>query len=266
MEEYFIFFCPFISFRYVMDDVKLMNDIDFGSFEEEFKLNPTPIASNKGGVGGASVAGNNNNEPDGGRKGPSAPAPKPQLDTLMEHTRLKNMAICKRKLPNLPVSELVRAVNALDIQTLSMDTIEVLQRMVPLEAEVSFGALAVRPCVFLFPRSGFMHEYCVVCSLPVLDVPLLWVSWKKSYFLFERRFVGVCLSRWPLALFALALLLPNCFPDKFYCVTVPKQQRGFVAQKSAKLFRDLFEVFLVIQTVEQSDLPFPIIGEPLSRL
>ncbi len=113
-----------------MDDVKLMKDLDFAAFEEEFKLNPTPIANNKG-------VNNNNNETDG-RKGSAAPPPKPQLDTLMEHTRLKNMAICKRKLPNLPVSELVRAVNALDIQTLQMDTVELLQRMVPLEAEVIF--------------------------------------------------------------------------------------------------------------------------------
>ncbi len=111
-----------------MDDVKLMKDIDFASFEEQFKLNLTPIANNKN-----SSVNNNNSEADG-RK--TSAAPKPQLDTLMEHTRLKNIAICKRKLPNLPVSELVRAINALDINALSMETIELLQRMVPLEAEV----------------------------------------------------------------------------------------------------------------------------------
>eukprot|EP00094_Tigriopus_californicus_P001997 TCALIF_01924-PB protein Name:"Similar to CG32138 Formin-like protein CG32138 (Drosophila melanogaster)" AED:0.27 eAED:0.27 QI:0/0.5/0.14/1/0.5/0.42/7/0/998 len=62
--------------------------------------------------------------------------PVKQLDTLMEHTRLKNMAICKRKLPDIPISDLIRAINALDIQTLSMDAIELLQRMVPLDVEI----------------------------------------------------------------------------------------------------------------------------------
>ena len=55
----------------------------------------------------------------------------------MEHTRLKNMAICKRKLPqNLSVQDLVKAINALDVNILNMDTVELLQRMVPLEEEI----------------------------------------------------------------------------------------------------------------------------------
>ena len=62
---------------------------------------------------------------------------KPQLLSLMEHTRLKNMAICKRKLPqHLSVQDLVKAINALDIKTLNMDTVELLQRMVPVEDEI----------------------------------------------------------------------------------------------------------------------------------
>ena len=41
----------------------------------------------------------------------------------MEHTRLKNVAICKRKLPqNLSISELVKAINALDIQIINNET------------------------------------------------------------------------------------------------------------------------------------------------
>ena len=57
--------------------------------------------------------------------------------SLMEHTRLKNMAICKRKLPqNLSLQDLVKAINALDIKTLNMDTVELLQRMVPVDDEI----------------------------------------------------------------------------------------------------------------------------------
>ena len=55
----------------------------------------------------------------------------------MEHTRLKNMAICRRKLPqNLSVQDMIRAINALDIHMLSNDTVELLQRMVPVAAEI----------------------------------------------------------------------------------------------------------------------------------
>jgi hypothetical protein len=55
----------------------------------------------------------------------------------MEHTRLKNMAICRRRLPqNLSVPDIIRAINALDIQTLSVETVELLQRMVPQEVEI----------------------------------------------------------------------------------------------------------------------------------
>lgn len=107
-----------------MDDMKLMNDLDFASFEEEFKLDSRPNKRNQVATSEADNA--------------ATPKKMPvkQLDTLMEHTRLKNMAICKRKLPDIPTSDLIRAINALDTQTLSMDAIELLQRMVPLDVEI----------------------------------------------------------------------------------------------------------------------------------
>ena len=47
------------------------------------------------------------------------------------------MAICKRKLPqNLSLQDLVKAINALDIKTLNMDIVELLQRMVPVDDEI----------------------------------------------------------------------------------------------------------------------------------
>ena len=36
-------------------------------------------------------------------------AAKKQLDSLMEHTRLKNISICKRRLPDMPIPDLVSA-------------------------------------------------------------------------------------------------------------------------------------------------------------
>ena len=57
--------------------------------------------------------------------------------SLLEHTRLRNIAICKRKLPpSIRVQDIVRSINALDIQTLNIDIVDMLHRMVPEEAEI----------------------------------------------------------------------------------------------------------------------------------
>ena len=109
-----------------MDDEKLLKDLDLSGFESTFKLNqPMGFKNKKESVFDGSQV-------DGVKKTPTK-----QLDSLMEHTRLKNIAICKRKLPqNLSISDLVKAINALDTKTISNDTIELLQRMIPVEAEV----------------------------------------------------------------------------------------------------------------------------------
>ena len=119
---------------YLMDDERLMKDLDMAEFEEEFKLNAIPIGqmNNGNNAGGRGQSKNSISHPDGGAKR----TPTRQLDTLMEHTRLKNMAICRRKLPPIPVPEMVKAINALDTATLNVETVELLQRMVPLEVEV----------------------------------------------------------------------------------------------------------------------------------
>lgn len=113
----------------MMDDAKLMKDLDFSSFEDEFKLSQqkSSVGGGRGGLANNNNNGGNNSEVDS----PPKKVQTKQLDSLMEHTRLKNMAICRRKLPAIPIPDLVRAINALDIQTLGMDTVELLQRMVP---------------------------------------------------------------------------------------------------------------------------------------
>ena len=113
----------------MMDDVKLMKDLDFRSFEEEFKLSQQKSGLGGRGGGGVNGGGDNNNQSE--LDSPPKKVATKQLDSLMEHTRLKNMAICRRKLPTIPIPDLVRAINALDIQMLGMDTVELLQRMVP---------------------------------------------------------------------------------------------------------------------------------------
>ena len=60
----------------------------------------------------------------------------PQLKSLMEHTRLKNVAIVKRRLPAMSLEEIIVAVNNLDNSALSMDAIELLQRTEPNTDEI----------------------------------------------------------------------------------------------------------------------------------
>lgn len=46
-------------------------------------------------------------------------------------------AICRRKL-EMQLEDVIRAVNALDLKTFSLENVEILQRMLPTETEVSW--------------------------------------------------------------------------------------------------------------------------------
>lgn len=59
----------------------------------------------------------------------------PEKVSFMEHNRLRNMAISLRKL-SIPTDQLVKTVNRLDIDQLSLDSIEILLRMVPTQQEI----------------------------------------------------------------------------------------------------------------------------------
>merc|ERR1712106_697453 len=110
------------TFWYTTNDEKIINEIDFSAFEEAFKLNPAPL-SKRG-----------KDESDQANKTPTIKAP--QLKSLMEHTRLKNVAICKRRLPQMPLDDIIAAVNALDNNALTIDAIELLQRIEPNADEI----------------------------------------------------------------------------------------------------------------------------------
>ncbi|KAH9370524.1 hypothetical protein HPB48_006277 [Haemaphysalis longicornis] len=91
--------------------------IDFSRFEEQFKL----------GVQGAF--------PDRTDDINSSKRFKvPEKVTLLEHNRLRNMAISRRKI-ELATDVVVRAVNSLDLKTISQDCVDILLRMVPNDAE-----------------------------------------------------------------------------------------------------------------------------------
>ncbi|XP_012272869.1 formin-like protein CG32138 [Orussus abietinus] len=106
-----------------LDDDRLHNYIDFSDFEERFKI----------GLGGH-VA-NGNNEIDGLQSFPSKRFKRPENVSLLEHTRLRNIAISRRKM-EMPVEKVIMAVNALDLKILSLENVELLQRMVPTDQEI----------------------------------------------------------------------------------------------------------------------------------
>ncbi|XP_063973583.1 formin-like protein isoform X1 [Diachasmimorpha longicaudata] len=106
-----------------LDDDRLHNYIDFVDFEERFKI----------GIGG--IVANGSSEMDGLQSFPSKRFKKPENVSLLEHTRLRNIAISRRKM-EMPVEKVITAVNALDLKVLSLENVELLQRMVPTDQEI----------------------------------------------------------------------------------------------------------------------------------
>ena len=87
----------------------LLNEINFKEFEDEFHI---PQKIRKGSSNKDQVDTGNN------PKKEVPEASKPKLKSLMEHTRLRNIAICTRKLPQMPTPQLITAINSLDIQVI----------------------------------------------------------------------------------------------------------------------------------------------------
>ncbi|XP_035439460.2 formin-like protein isoform X2 [Spodoptera frugiperda] len=104
-----------------LDEERPRRRINFAEFEEKFRL---------GGAVGAAP------DPDSDTLAsfPSKRFRKPDTVSLLEHTRLRNIAISRRKL-DTPVEKVIAAVNSLDLKQLPLESVEILQRMVPTEAE-----------------------------------------------------------------------------------------------------------------------------------
>ena len=88
---------------YLMDDSKVIKDLDLANFEEVFKLaHQEPAGRKRSNKNVANGGGGDEND-----ASPTNTAAKKQLASLMEHTRLKNISICKRRLPDMPIPDLV---------------------------------------------------------------------------------------------------------------------------------------------------------------
>ncbi|XP_017128396.1 formin-like protein isoform X3 [Drosophila elegans] len=107
-----------------LDDEKIFKQIDFNEFEERFKI----------GIGGALRNGSNGTEVDGSLQS-SKRFKRPDNVSLLEHTRLRNIAISRRKL-GMPIDDVIAAIHSLDLKKLSLENVELLQKMVPTDAEV----------------------------------------------------------------------------------------------------------------------------------
>uniref|UniRef100_A0A182YPG2 Uncharacterized protein n=1 Tax=Anopheles stephensi TaxID=30069 RepID=A0A182YPG2_ANOST len=105
-----------------LDDEKLHRQIDFVDFEERFKI----------GMGGPVT--NGNCDMDGLTAFPSKRFKKPEHISLLEHTRLRNIAISRRKL-EMPAETVIKAINNLDLKLLSLENVELLQKMTPTDQE-----------------------------------------------------------------------------------------------------------------------------------
>ncbi|KAL5290677.1 FMNL2 family protein [Megaselia abdita] len=105
-----------------LDDEKIHKHIDFIDFEERFKV----------GIGGPIM--NGKDDADGLQSFPSKRFKKMESVSLLENTRLRNIAISRRKL-DMPIDEVIAAINSLDLKKLSLENVELLQKMVPTDVE-----------------------------------------------------------------------------------------------------------------------------------
>lgn len=101
-----------------LDDEKLLKIIDFEQFEELFKT----------GNGQKMVV--KNDSPTTLRK----MIKKNENLTLLEAQRQRNLAISRRKI-EMSVADVVKAINNLDLKTLPIDQIDILQHFIPSDQE-----------------------------------------------------------------------------------------------------------------------------------
>ncbi|GBP21100.1 Formin-like protein CG32138 [Eumeta japonica] len=106
-----------------LDEERPRRRINFAEFEERFRIGGAGAAAEPGAGDADSLA-----------SYPSKRFRKPDTVSLLEHTRLRNIAISRRKL-DTPVEKVIQAVNNLDLKQLPLESVEILQRMVPTEAE-----------------------------------------------------------------------------------------------------------------------------------
>jgi formic-like protein len=115
-----------------LDDEKLLKVIDFDRFEELFKTGPNQFSMKKD-----SMLTNNSNNTNGNESPTTLRKiiKKNENHTLLDAQRQRNLAISRRKIEK-DVTEITKAINNLDLQSLPIDQIEILQHFIPTEQEL----------------------------------------------------------------------------------------------------------------------------------
>ena len=121
------------------NEEKIIKTINFDDFEEQFKLGIKPgggklVGIANGGVGGGG-AGNGGPGSTGTLNASKRYNKSSEKVSLLEHNRLRNMSISMRKI-DIETEAVVRAINSLDTNLLTLDYTEVLLRMIPQPEEV----------------------------------------------------------------------------------------------------------------------------------
>lgn len=123
------------------DEEKIVKMIDFGEFEEQFKLGPKGAAganiNNNLDVGRANSSASNSTTGSSGTGINSSKRFKaPEKVSMLENNRLRNMAISLKKL-NTSTDIIIRTINTFDVDNLTLEQMEILLRMIPTPAEIS---------------------------------------------------------------------------------------------------------------------------------
>jgi hypothetical protein len=104
----------------------------------------------------------------------------PEKVSFLEHNRLRNMAISLRKLAT-PTDLLVSAINRLDIEQLSLDSIEILMRMIPTaqetQAYLDYEVTQGKPLDALTDEDKFL---CQMSKIDRLDSKIKTMFYMKN--------------------------------------------------------------------------------------
>ncbi|KAF4525861.1 hypothetical protein B566_EDAN018218 [Ephemera danica] len=97
-------------------------------------LNWQAMKPNQFKLGGGSSMTANHSDVDGLSTFPSKRFKRPEMVSVLEHTRLRNLAISRRKI-DMPIEKVVAALNSLDLRQVPLENVEILQKMLPTEQE-----------------------------------------------------------------------------------------------------------------------------------
>lgn len=165
------------------DEDKIIKSINFKEFEEQFKLGNRPNRTANSARGNLhdnqALSGSQENDLNHstnnvkddctngvgtngtGSTGLAKRFKQPEKVSFLEHNRLRNMAISLRKLAT-PTDMLVSAVNRLDIEQLSLDSIEILMRMIPtaqeMQAYIDYEVTQGKPLDALTDEDKFLCQ------------------------------------------------------------------------------------------------------------